>query len=134
MFLAKKFGSSIHASVRRYAEHSNKRCALLILEKLDIPSSSDLGLRNYFQSRKFTRDFGTIEFPNVFDIKWPFVQDYIMRKKFHDTGIITIVTEDGDNDFEYHFFNNTYNVFVFLSPRGEKNRTRTKIYLKGHDE
>lgn len=133
MFLAKKFGSSIHAAIRRYAEHSSKRCSLLILEKVET-AAANLLLKNYFQSNKFTKDFGRLEFPEVFNIEWPFVQDFVVGKKFHDTGLITIVTDDGDIDFDYHFFNNTYNVFVFTIPSGEKNVTRSKIYLKGYDD
>jgi Zn-dependent peptidase ImmA (M78 family) len=133
MFLAKKFGSSVHAAVRRYAENSKKRCALLVLDKV-ANSIFELKQRNYFQSDNFTKDFGNLDFPEIFDIQWPFVQDFFIGKKFHENGLITIIADDGDIDFEYHFFYNTYNVFVFIIPQGEKNKTRTKIYLKGHDD
>jgi Zn-dependent peptidase ImmA (M78 family) len=132
MLLAKKFGSSIHAAIRRYAENSKKRCSLLILDKLPN-STSELKKRNYFKSGFFTKDFGNLELPEVLNTEWPFVQDFFIGKKFHDSGLMTLITDDGDIDFEYHFFNNTYNVFVFILPEGERIKTRTKIYLKGHD-
>ncbi len=133
MFLAKKFGSSVHAAMRRYAETSNKRCALLVLDKV-LNTNCELKRRNYFQSAFFTRDFGNLDFPTILDIEWPFVQDFLLGKKFHHNGLVTMITDDGDIDFEYHFFNNTFNVFIFIIPIGEKNKTRTTIVLKGHDD
>lgn len=132
MFLSKKFGSSVHAAIRRYAETINKRCALIVLNK-EISSPEKLFLRDYFQSKKFTKEFGSIDLPKIFDISWPFVQDHIMGKKFHDKGLLTIITEHSDIDFEYHYFNSGYNVFILMMPTGERIKTRTKIYLTGYD-
>ncbi len=133
MFLAKKFGSSNHASIRRYAETINKRCALLVLNK-EKGSPEQLFMRDYFQSDKFTKEFGTLSLPDSYDISWPFVEDYIIGKRFHENGSITMITEDSDIDFEYQYFNNTYNIFILLIPKGEKIKSRTKIYLKGYEE
>lgn len=130
MYLAKKFGASVHASLRRYVECSKKRCALLVLENIsqkgEFPQCKK---RDFFQSSKFTDSFGEIYIPCIFGYKWPFTQDYYHRKKYHENGFVNLSTENGDVEFKYHFFNNSFNAFIFLFPLGEVNKTRTKIVM-----
>jgi hypothetical protein len=130
MALAKKFGGSNHAAFRRYVEHSKKRCALLVLENC---TSSGLQAfcfkKDFFVSTSFEKTFGSIELPDKFGFKWTFTQDYYFKKKFHEKGSLTLTTANGEADFVYHFFYNTYNAFVFLFPVGEENKTSTKIVI-----
>lgn len=131
MALAKKFGGSNHASIRRYAEISKKRCALLVLEDREKKSNrSSLNLRNSFQSNSFTKFFGKLSWPDNLDLNFPFIQDYKRNQKFHKDGIINLFTDNGFEDFTYHYFNNNYNVFILIIPIGEKIPSRTKIYMK----
>lgn len=130
MALAKQFGASIHATLRRYVECSNNRCALLVLER----DSSQNGIisclkRDYFQSDKFTETFGIIELPDKFGYSWQFTKDYCFGKKYHEAGTVKLSTKNGETEFKYHFFNNTFNAFVFIIPKGEINKTRTRIIL-----
>jgi Zn-dependent peptidase ImmA (M78 family) len=130
MHLAKHFGASNHAALRRYVECSNKRCALLVLEKdKGLSPQIKYPKKDFFQSTKFQESFGHIELPNEFGFKWKFAQDYYYNKRFREDGIITLNTENGEVDFRYHFFDNTYNAFVFIFPLGETNRTKTKIII-----
>jgi Zn-dependent peptidase ImmA (M78 family) len=130
MYLAKYFGASNHAALRRYVECSKKRCALIVLEKIskkgEFPQCSK---KDFFQSIIFNETFGTIELPEVFGYTWQFAQEYYNGKKFHENGTINLTTENGQVEFQYHFFNNTFNAFVFLFPIGEINKTRTKIII-----
>lgn len=132
MHLSQKFGASVHATLRRYVETSLKRCALIVLNKMD-GHSSELQLRDYFQSNKMSKEFGNISMPETFDISWPFVQDYIARRRFHIDGMITIGAENSEVDFDYHYFNNTYNVFILMKPVGEEIKIRSLIYVSGYD-
>lgn len=125
MDLAKHFGSSNHAAMRKYVECSERRCALLVLE--DVSKMGEFPIcckRDFFQSHLFDQTFGTIDFPAKFGYKWNFVKDYYHGKKFHRNGMITLDTENGNADFKYHFFNNSYNAFVLLFPIGEDNNKR----------
>ena len=125
--LSKLFGSSIHAALRRYVEHSKNRCALFVLENR---SSFSATLRDKFQSVNFTKTFGELSIPIALDsFTWPFIQDYCGNRKLKTDGLITLFTENGEVDFHYHFFNNSFNAFVFLFPVGEKKRTKTKIIV-----
>jgi len=128
MHLAKFFGASVHATLRRYVEGSKNRCALLVLENVSkkgsVPKCSKKG---FFASTKFSKSFGIIDIPNEFGFKWQFAQDYYLGKRYHERGEIMLLTEDGPVNFKYHFFNNNYNAFVFLFPLGETKTARTKI-------
>lgn len=125
--LAKKFGGSNHAAIRRYAEHSKKRCALIVLEiKKGVLKS--LRLRNCFQSESFTAEFGDLHLPELLDTDFPFVADYIRGRRMHTDGSISLQTIDGLCDFEYHYFFNGHNVFALIIPIGEKNKSKTQIH------
>jgi hypothetical protein len=124
--LAKKFGASIHAALRRYVEHNPKRCMLLILNKENATGFGwpKFTLRNSLQSPSFTHEFGTLEWDNELSSEWPFVQDYLNnRKNLQDE--VSIQTDTDAIDCNYHFFNNSYNGFVFIFPKGETIRSRT---------
>lgn len=129
--LSKIFGSSVHASLRRYVEESTKRCALLVLnvDGKDYNSTPKLSIRNYFQSNAFTKEFGSVNWGTEFDISVPFVQDYIFNRRFLKSELQFNI-DDVYVDCNYHYFNNGYNVFVLIFPKGETNKSRTKIILQ----
>jgi Zn-dependent peptidase ImmA (M78 family) len=130
MALAKKFGGSNHAAIRRYAEVSKKRCCLLVLEdKNKKDSDAILDLRNSFQSSPFTKEFGELTWPKEFNLDFPFTIDYSRKRQFHRDGTIQLLIHGEFIEFSYHYFNNRYNVFVLIIPVGEKNRSKTRIYM-----
>lgn len=132
MVLSKKFGGSVHAALRRMVEQSRMRCALLVLERFkDVTmNKAQCGKKDLFQSASFTEDFGGLVLPNEFGYTWKFAQDYIFRKKFREDGTINLSTGEGITDFNYHFFDNGYNAFVFLFPVGEIQKSRFNIVLQ----
>ncbi|WP_164126202.1 ImmA/IrrE family metallo-endopeptidase [Sphingobacterium luzhongxinii] len=133
MALRKKFGSSVHSAFRNYVLQSKNRCALLVLNhpvnengKINLLTTRDL-----FYSSSFVAEIGELELPDQFGFKWSFVQDFKFGKNFHENGLISLKTEFGENlDASYHYFNNTYNSFVFIFPKGEKNKAKTKVLLR----
>ncbi|WP_412464912.1 ImmA/IrrE family metallo-endopeptidase [Flavobacterium mekongense] len=131
MALGKKFGGSSHAALRRMVELSKKRCALLVLDKIvDLKMNDALcNKKDIFQSKSFTDEFGDLDLPNEFGYKWDFARDFIFKKRFHENGEITLKTKNGDINFKYHFFDNSYNAFVFLFPEGETQKSRIKVIL-----
>lgn len=128
--LSKKFGASIHATLRRYVESSNNRCALLVLKDKSVPKLNCVR-RNYFQSDRFSTTFGTLNWDEILGIEWPFVQDYIRGRKFHTNGFFVYnLNGCGEQHFDYHFFNNTWNAFVFILPIGEFKKSKTQIIYR----
>lgn len=130
MQLSKYFGASVHATLRRYVEQSKKRCALIVLENIS-PKGTQVKclLKDLFMSEKFAEHFGELGIPNELGYKWAFVKDYYFKKKFHQDGEIPLVTLNGEVNFSYHFFNNGHNAFVFLFPKGERQKARTKVII-----
>ncbi len=127
MLLAKKFGSSNHAAMRRYVEYSKKQCALLVFENYNSLTKTAI-LRNYFQSQKFTIAFGNLLWPDMFDRTYPFIFDLSIGKRLNTLGTFRYSFENIILQFSYHYFNNTYNYFVFLFPISEYNKSRVQIY------
>jgi len=131
MHLSQLFGASIHATLRRFVEHSSKRCALIVLEGKTMAGLNPKCLKRYASfSEKFKKTFGLLELPNEFGISWDFAKHYFTQRKGIVDGEMTISTKNGLTDFKYHFFNNTYNSFIFFFPSGESQNSRTKIILR----
>lgn len=125
MSLAKTFGASNHATMRKFVETSKKRCALLVLEKHELAGKTALyKARDYFQSQNFSSTFGEIIWPEQLGYSWEFVKDYYHGKKMKTDGRITLITDAGEEEFEYHFFNTTYNGFVLMFPKKENKKSK----------
>lgn len=132
MALRKKFGSSVHSAFRNYVLQSNYRCALLVLNHPvnDRGFINFLTTRNLFYSKSFLKELGELDFPSEFDFNWKFVQDFKFKRNFHEKGSISLMTKEGEElKSGYHYFNSTYNSFVFIFPKGEKNKAKTRIVL-----
>ena len=129
--LKKLFGASFHATIRRYVEHSKKRCALLVLNKESKSpfAAQCLSIRNYFQSPSFTQEWGMIEWDSNFDFDVPFVQNFLSNRKMAKS-VLTIDTLTESVTCDYHYFDNTYNVFVFMFPKGEMIKSRTTFVIE----
>jgi hypothetical protein len=129
--LAKHFGASGHAALRRYVEINDARCMLFVIEGLS-PKGIILNgkLRNTFYSSAFLNEFGKITLPNNFDFKWSFMQDYCFGKRMKLDGSIDLIVNGEMIEFCYHFFNNSFNVFVLIFPKGENKKTKTKIIIR----
>lgn len=131
--LAKTFGASNHATMRKFVETSAKRCALLVLEKPEIVIKLPCyTARDYFQSEKFTSSFGEIAWPEQFDYNWAFVKDYTHGRRMKMDGIIVLPTKKGEQEFEYHFFNTTWNAFVLIFPKNENRKSKVTYILGGN--
>jgi hypothetical protein len=129
--LAKTFGGSRHASLRRYVEKSKKRCALLVLNPPHVNGEFASEVRNYFQSPSFTAEFGILQWPAKCGLSFQFVKEIKYGARLHEKGEIALKTVSGEFvTFDYHYFNNTYNCFILLLPMGEKIRSRTTIVAR----
>lgn len=133
MKLKHQFGASVHSTFRNYVLKSKNRCALLVLTPIKgaFGNKAICDTRNMFYSKPFLNDIGKLEMPESFGFKWEFVKDYKFKRRYIEDGIITLNSKEGEEiKCNYHYFNNTYNVFVFIFPKGEKNKARTKVVLQ----
>ncbi|HEY3249601.1 MAG TPA: ImmA/IrrE family metallo-endopeptidase, partial [Ignavibacteria bacterium] len=123
IFLAKKFGASNHASIRRYVEHSQNSCALLVFEEINLDGKNKIRVRNYFQSKSFTKQFGELIWPENMDNKYPFMYYvYLKKKKPVDGEFSFLLKSEVSTKFQFQYYNNGFNTFVFIRPIGEFNK------------
>lgn len=118
--LAKEFGSSIHAALRRYVEFSNKKCALLVI---DLPGikNFEIKTKKFLTSTPFAEKYGQIQMPETISPEWAFFEDIIKGTNIKEDG--RIIPFEGcpfSSEFHYHFFNNKYNAFVLFFPPNER--------------
>jgi hypothetical protein len=123
--LSKKFGGSVHATIRRYVERCPKRCALLVIEKEGILKFK---VRNYFQSPSFTKEFGMLKWPESLGPDQAFIADCSFRT-MNTNGQFLYKGGNGDITFQYHFFTNSFNYFVMVLPFGEKIKSNIKFAI-----
>lgn len=132
--LKQKFGASVHSTFRNYVLNSKNRCALLVLTPIrgNKGNSAICSTRNLFYSNSFKNEIGKLDLPESFGFKWEFIRNYKFNQRFLENGKIYLQTKEGEAlECNYHFFNNTYNSFVFIFPKGEKNKAKTRVILQG---
>ncbi len=60
--------------------------------------------------------------------EFPFVQEMQFTRKQHLKGLLSTTTAALESvSLQYHFFDSTFNVFVFLFPAGEMIKSRVTI-------
>lgn len=133
MSMSKKFGSSVHSALRNFVLQSRNKCALLVLTP--IKGSKGNGAlcekRDLFYSNSFLHEIGELDFPENFGFHWEFMKYYQFKIRFNDKGNIMLQTKDNEElNSNFHYFNNGHNIFVFLFPKGEINKSRKKIILQ----
>ena len=132
--LAKQFGASTQAALRRYVEKSPKRCAMLVFNRPISNGTYTAKVRDYFESLSFTKAFGGLDWPEVCGLEFPFVQEMKRHRKDHQEGQIAVTTKSMELlTLHYHFFDNSYNIFVLLLPPGERNRSHVTIIPAGRN-
>ncbi|HEY2582237.1 MAG TPA: ImmA/IrrE family metallo-endopeptidase [Mucilaginibacter sp.] len=128
LHLAKVFGGSFHAAIRRYVANTSKRCALLILNKENETGYGwpKLTLRTYMESPAFKAEWGGIDWGTEFGDEIPFVQDFMANRRMVKSEL-NIDWMGETIACDYHYFHNKYNVFVFMFPKGETIKSRTSF-------
>jgi hypothetical protein len=85
-------------------------------------------VRNYFESPAFIAAFGGITWPKECGFEFPFVKDMQFKRRDHLDGQIAVSTRSNELlTLHYHFYDNTFNIFVLLFPPGERIASQTKI-------
>lgn len=128
--LSNKFGGSLQATLRRYVQFSPHRCSMLVFHRPEFNGSCKAKVRNYFESSRFKNETGGLAWPDECGMEFAFVRDMNRKRKWHETGKISTSTVKLEVlDLEYHYFDNTFNVFILMLLPGEKNASRFTIVV-----
>lgn len=133
IILAKKYETSLHSTFRKYVEDNHKPSALLILE---VPINNKpenpqfLQLWYSLQSRKFTKEFGIVDWEKFYYPKH-FIYDTIFSnssKKVRSAEITLKNSSGFKKKCKLEAFFNKFNYFVLIYPVSRL-RSRKKIII-----
>lgn len=127
--LGRKFGASIQATARRYVERCPKRCAALVLDMKAV-GPGGIGIRNFFASPSFNREFGPLAWPAICPSEHPFVHDALSNRRFVLGQFLSLPIGTEVVGFTYDLFTCPYYAFAFLYPCGERIASRTRIMFQ----
>jgi len=116
MDISKKYGASIHATIRRYVLNNQEPCALLVLHPFDDIDPC-LAIKDSFESPSFRKKFGKTVWPEKCSVKYGFVFDAANNRRF-TSGECVLINEAGERigALYQHFFNG-HNHLVLFSPK-----------------
>jgi hypothetical protein len=125
--ISKKFGASIHATLRRMVERQNRSCALIVLENRSLLNCT---VRDIFQSAAFEKKYGRIFLPKQLDADYSFAEDYILNRRFKIDGKVSVPTESGLIPMKYEFFFNQYCALVLIYVQGDLAKPKGRYTFK----
>jgi hypothetical protein len=131
MYLAKRYGSSVHAALRRFVRTNHRSCALLVINYVDVKNraTTSLTLRSSDCSSAFLKTGGPVDWPNNLDLVCPATPDIRAGVRW-GWGRWLLRTRDGrDCDCRYQLYTTSYNAFLLIYPTTTRTQTRTRIIL-----
>jgi hypothetical protein len=130
IYLAKRYGSSVHAALRRFVRTNHRDCALLVIDYVNPKdrSNTSLTLRSADCSTSFQKTW-PVDWPISLDYGCPATPDIRAGVRWGG-GRWMIRTRSGqDCDCRYQLFTTSYNAFLLIYPTTIKTQTRTRIIL-----
>lgn len=134
--LSQRYGTSYHSTFRKYVEDNRRACALLIFKPLamtDFDNKTSLELWYPRQSKKFTDQFGDMDWPKFYSNGHPIFD--IVYEEITNTSLELI--SKGEMDLSngadtkkkccIECFSNTYNHFVLIYPYQKLRLKKTKV-------
>lgn len=116
--LSKRYGASVHASIRRYVEQNREACAVLILERLPEvgPDGSRLRVKQVIESSEFSRNIRLLRWP---DSVTGTLAEQLLSRRLYEDGEFILSNSDGRRvGCRYQSFDNGYNIFMLIYPTG----------------
>ncbi|ODA68962.1 hypothetical protein A7A08_00796 [Methyloligella halotolerans] len=118
MKLAKKFGSSVYASVREFARTNHKACVVYVLQPLEYVQGdgAQASVRRIEPSHAFKAQFGqptdTVITPDHY--LWPVIP---VGRKMTPPVSLSLIDKNGDaHECLAEAFDTTYNILILLYP------------------
>ncbi len=130
--LARVYGGSIHATLRRYVERHSEPCAMLVLGTTPLVTSAGAHypVTRLHESVAFTRAFPTWPRPERLSVSADFLQPLAGSKGGAFEKIDTDLTLPGLHGpvpCVVHVFKSRFSNFVLLIPEGKRRRASARI-------
>jgi hypothetical protein len=130
--LSKRYGSSIHAAMRRFVRTNRRSCALLVIQREPDAETGRtlLRVRSAEESARFTRMTGGGGWPEYLSQDCPAAPFIYSGRKLVEDGRWDVEVASGRVvECAFHYFDSSWNGFLLIYPLSEKASTRTKIIL-----
>ena len=130
--LAKRYGASTHASIRRYVEANTRACAVVIADTLPEVDAqgSFLRVKHVIRSAKFGYRFPHTKWARRLECGLPYVLPILRGARFAEGYELDLLDQDEQQvKCKIDVFSNTYTIFILIWPADEKAKSKTKIEI-----
>lgn len=134
-YLAKRYGSSIHAALRRFVRTNHRACSLLVVER-EKPEADGLPMRlhvrNTEQSERFVTTVGSVGWPEYLADGFPATPLIRAGRRWCEDEQIQFRYKNGSTkECRFQLFDNQHNaIFIFIVPVEERATTRTRFIIQ----
>lgn len=129
--LARQYGSSAHAAIRRYVEVSHRCCAALVLKRseVDVGSDPEISVTYAIQSPKFAEQFEGLKWSRCMRPESVLATALLTGRQYFKGDELIIPDRDGrPNECGFHIFHTSWCSFALVFPLSETLRqSRNKI-------
>ena len=133
--LSRRYGSSIHAALRRFVRTNHRACALIVVEQEDPQRAgltARLHVRNTELSQRFIKTVGAVDWPEYLPESFPATPLIRAGRRWCKDEIVHFRYRDGSKkECRFQLFDNRHNtVFIFIVPSDERTATRTRFVVQ----
>lgn len=125
--LSKKFGASAYASMREYVRRSDRACAVIVLNPVEVCPVLGMrsGLRRIELSPLFHRRFGELKLPEQIDRLSPLaVFIPLGGRRMSRPGVVALEDKNGDVvEFVAEGFGTPFNSFILIHAKADLRRS-----------
>jgi len=115
--LAKRYGASAYASLRRYVSHSDRTCVLIVLNPIILgePFGFSCGVRRIISSPSFDRQFGKMTWPVAITPNESLGHLVPLARRMTGARQVKLTDNNGEGrPFIAEAFKTTHQVFILL--------------------
>ena len=131
LYLARHYGASAHATIRRYVEVSHRCCSVLIMRRTQPGSNgeSEYPVAYVVRSPKFARQFEGLRWPARLNDRSPLISALQTGRPYAKGDGLMLPDREGRRlECGFHTFQHSRHAFALVFPLSETlRRSRTKI-------
>ncbi len=120
--LARRYGASAHAAIRRYVEQSERACAVLTVRRQPEKNEREFipQARGKVQSTMFTKRFGEVAWNRYISTSASLLASILYPHRFPQGDLVIDDVDGRHTEFSFEVFTNSYDTFVFVYQCYEK--------------